>query len=78
MSKHGKRKACIFESCMKYPTFNFEGTKPPVYCKQHAEDGMLYVRSKRCLDDFCTKSPHFDFEGIKRRCTASNMLRTAC
>ncbi|CAM9457002.1 unnamed protein product [Laminaria digitata] len=36
-----------------------------VYCKLHAEDGMVDVYLKRCLHDSCTKAPSYNFEGRK-------------
>ena len=46
-------------------SFNFDGIKAPAYCKQHAEDGMVDVRSKRCLHQSCVRHPSFNFDGIK-------------
>ncbi|CAN0418819.1 unnamed protein product, partial [Laminaria digitata] len=50
---------------MRRPRFNFEGSKTAVYCKQHAEDGMMVVNTKLCLYDSCNKRPSFSFEGIR-------------
>ena len=50
---------------MKAPTYNFEGSKPAAYCKQHAENGMVNVRSKRCLHDSCERQSGFNYKGCK-------------
>lgn len=35
------------------------------YCKQHAEDGMVNVRSRRCVHDSCARTPYYNVEGRK-------------
>ncbi|CAN0468805.1 unnamed protein product, partial [Scytosiphon promiscuus] len=32
---------CSHNTCKKESSFNFEGSKTPLYCKQHAEAGMV-------------------------------------
>ncbi|CAN0509465.1 unnamed protein product, partial [Scytosiphon promiscuus] len=44
-------------------SYSFPGNKTAVYCKQHAEDGMVNVRNKKCLHTSCTKRPLYNFEG---------------
>ena len=39
--------------------------KIAAYCRQHAEDGMLDVRSKRCSYKSCTTWPSFNVKGSK-------------
>ncbi|CAN0459157.1 unnamed protein product, partial [Scytosiphon promiscuus] len=39
------------------PSFNIAGSKKPLFCKQHAGDGMVDVRSKRCSHDACSRMP---------------------
>ena len=56
---------CLRDSCMKSPSFNFEGSKVPVYCKQHAEDGRVNVHNTRCSQDSCMMSPSFNVRGSK-------------
>ena len=56
---------CSHDSCMKKPYFNVEGSKTAVYCRQHADDGMVDVLSKRCSQDSCTKQPGFNFVGSR-------------
>ena len=36
-----------------------------VYCKRHAEDGMVDVRRKLCSITSCTNMPSFNFEDSK-------------
>ncbi|CAN0527672.1 unnamed protein product, partial [Scytosiphon promiscuus] len=45
---------CHHQPCRVSAGFNFEGSKPARYCKQHAEDGMVNVVGKRCVQDPCT------------------------
>ncbi|CAN0532641.1 unnamed protein product, partial [Laminaria digitata] len=42
-----RNKSCLHDSCTKRPGYNFKGTKA-AYCRQHAGDGMVDVRSKHC------------------------------
>ena len=42
-----------------------EGSKTAVYCRQHADDGMVDVCKKRCSHDSCTKVPTFNFQGSR-------------
>ena len=35
---------CLHDLCTKQPNFNFEGNKP-THCKQHVENGMVYVHT---------------------------------
>ncbi|CAN0472717.1 unnamed protein product, partial [Scytosiphon promiscuus] len=41
----------------KQPTFTTAGNKKPSYCKQHAGDEMIDVRTKRCSHDACSRFP---------------------
>ena len=56
---------CLQESCTKTPNFNVAGGVTAVFCKQHAEDGMVDVRCKRCAYDSCNTRPSFNYEGRK-------------
>ena len=40
---HVPARRCSHDSCTKRPSFNVEGSKTAVYCKQHAEDGMVNI-----------------------------------
>ena len=59
-------KRCLHDYCTKVPSYNLEGVKPAVYCKQHSEDGMVGVCGRRCLHGSCTKKPSYRFEGSYR------------
>ena len=48
----GKR--CLYRFCTKGPSFNLEGIKSSVYCKQHALGGMINVYHKHCSHPACT------------------------
>ncbi|CAM9987660.1 unnamed protein product, partial [Laminaria digitata] len=39
---------CSHDSCPRRPSFNFKGSKSAMYCKEHAEDGMVDIVTKRC------------------------------
>ncbi|CAM9209848.1 unnamed protein product, partial [Laminaria digitata] len=39
--------------------------KTPVYCKQHADDGLINVRSIICLPHSCKTPPNFNVDGSK-------------
>ena len=51
----GKR--CAHATCMKWPSFNVEGSKTPAYCKEHADDGMVNVCTRRSGTESCTAGP---------------------
>ena len=44
------------------PVNNVEGSKRAVFCRQHAEDGMLDARNRRCSYDSCTTRPLYNVE----------------
>ncbi|CAN0529609.1 unnamed protein product, partial [Scytosiphon promiscuus] len=52
-----RRRRCSHNTCIKGPCYNVEGNKTAVYCKQHAEDGMVAVCSRRCTHDLCIRAP---------------------
>ena len=54
------------DACTTEPTFNVKGVKQTVYCKQHAEGGMVDVCNKHCFHDSCTRKPSFIVKGIKQ------------
>lgn len=58
---------CHYRLCQTAATFNFEGgSKTGVYCKLHAEDGMVMVALKRCTHESCMKHPNFNVAGSKQ------------
>ena len=49
------------KKCTTQPTYNFEGEKKPIYCKEHKENGMINVlETRKCLK--CNKYPLYNFE----------------
>ncbi|CAN0505601.1 unnamed protein product, partial [Laminaria digitata] len=54
---------CSYDDCTTQPSFNVEGCKTAVYCRQHARGGMVNVYSRRCSHDSCTRQPSFNVEG---------------
>ena len=57
----------LCRKCRMQATFTFEGSKPAVYCKKHAEDGMVDIRSRCCSHESCTTQARFGFEGNKAK-----------
>lgn len=56
---------CSIDTRTKVPSFNDLGNKSAMYCKQHAEDGMVNVWGKRCFHASCTKRPNFNILGCE-------------
>lgn len=56
---------CSYESCLKRPSFNVQGSKGGLYCRQHAVDGMVDVCNRRCPTDSCNRRPNFNVKGSK-------------
>ena len=52
--------------CTRPSSFNVEGSKTAVYCKQHAEEGVGNVRSNGCMHDSCARQSEINFEGGKK------------
>ena len=50
--------------CNKRASFNVEGAKKALYCKDHQKGGMVDVIHKTCLE--CNKQPVFNVEGAKK------------
>ena len=59
-------KRCLNDTCTKHPSFGTEGSRLSLYCKRHAQNGMVYVRhTKRCLHYSCMKQPRYNIEASK-------------
>ena len=58
-----RSRRCSYDSCTKQSNFNVEGSTTAVYCKAHAEEGMVNVCARRCLYDSCMKRPTLNYEG---------------
>lgn len=54
------------ENCTRRSSFNVASIPNPLYCKQHAVDGMINVRTTNCSQDGCTIQPSFNVLGSKR------------
>ena len=52
-----RSKRCLHDSCSKYPSFNVAGRKKAIFCKEHAENGMVCVRNQHCSHDACIRFP---------------------
>ena len=57
------RATCAHSECNKQPAFNVEGETKALYCKAHAKEGMVDIKSKRCAHSECNKHPAFNVEG---------------
>lgn len=51
---------CAHDSCAKRASYRGEGSKIPVYCQQHAEHGMVDVRTRPHLNGSRTTKPAQD------------------
>ena len=51
------------KKCKKIPCFNKPGEKGGLYCKDHAEVGMVDVTNRQCAHTDCTTSPTFNISG---------------
>ena len=60
-----RMRRCVHPQCMKFASYNLEGSKTAVFCKQHSEDGMVNVISLRCSHVSCTRQPSFNAEGSR-------------
>ena len=57
-----KSNVCIEESCNKSPSFNYIGTKIPLYCSSHKLDDMIDIVHKKCTYKNCIKYPCFNYK----------------
>jgi hypothetical protein len=56
---------CIENKCKKSPGFNFANEKSRLYCKTHAKEGMVDIKTKKCLELNCVKQPCYNVFGEK-------------
>ncbi|CAN0020330.1 unnamed protein product [Ectocarpus sp. 6 AP-2014] len=56
---------CRAPQCTRCASFNTEGGKTAMFCRQHAEEGMVDVAHKRCAQAGCTQHPTFNNQGSK-------------
>ena len=55
-----KSKRCIYEGCMKQPTFNLSTETKSLYCAEHKLKNMINVKDKLCTHEGCMKIPLFN------------------
>ena len=60
-----RSKRCSHDSCTTQPSYNVAGSKTAIYCKQHAENGMVKISVKHCSYDSCRRRPNFNVKGKK-------------
>lgn len=58
-------KQCSIDSCTKRPSFNRVGSMTAVYCKYHADEGMVNVWSNRRSHQSCGKRTLLNVAGTK-------------
>ncbi|CAM9580575.1 unnamed protein product [Laminaria digitata] len=56
---------CSHGTCRRPSAYGVESSQAAVFCKQHAEDGMVLISRKRCSRDMCAKGSSFNFEDSK-------------
>ncbi len=56
----------ICRDCKKHANFNFKSLKEAMFCKLHAEPGMVNIVSKRCEFDDCETIPNYNFKDQKK------------
>jgi hypothetical protein len=56
---------CKNPDCNKYAIYNFADKKSPIYCKNHIEDGMIYIINNKCIK-CCLKQSYFNYANEKR------------
>jgi hypothetical protein len=54
---------CKFENCKTRASYNMEGQKKALYCKEHRKHNMVNVKSKTCIEPNCKTQPSFNIEG---------------
>ncbi len=51
---------CHSPGCKKQASFNYEGQKGGLYCVEHKDNDMVYVRNPLC---HCGKQPSYNYDG---------------
>lgn len=54
---------CIYEGCIKYPVYNYDGQSKAIYCNQHKLDNMVDVKHTKCHHVNCIKRPVYNYNG---------------
>jgi hypothetical protein len=58
--KKGNHKKCIYENCIKQPTYNLPTEIAGIYCSEHKNPDMIDVVHKKCYELNCNKIPNFN------------------
>ena len=56
---------CTTEGCDKESSSGVAATRASKYCAQHANNGMIDVRSRKCRTGGCVKPPSFGVAGAR-------------
>lgn len=59
-------KKCIFNSCVKQPSYNYEGEKKALYCVDHKLETMVDVKSNICKKEACYKYASYNFSNLTK------------
>ena len=57
---------CQYGDCEKTPSYNYVGKTKRLYCKLHAELGMVNVKNPRCKHPECKIKPCYNKEGERK------------
>lgn len=52
----------LWACCTREPSFNLEGSKMVIYCKQHAGAGMVNLLRRYCSQNTCATIERFNIE----------------
>lgn len=60
-----KEKRCAKENCRKRALFGLQDTGIPIYCSEHAYEGLVDVLTKKCEADSCRTEPQYGMAGTR-------------
>lgn len=63
---------CSYDGCKTRATYNFKGSKTPIYCAKHKEKLMVNIFNNVCEYKDCILKPMFDIKGGKGRFCVSH------
>lgn len=63
---------CIYNCCKKQATYNDDGHKKGIYCKEHKFENMINVVSQVCVHDGCRRIPIYNIEVKKKDYIVAN------
>jgi hypothetical protein len=69
-----KNKRCIYENCMKQPTYNLPTETKALYCFEHKTPDMINVSNKNCQHAKCKETAIFGFINKRSQYCLSHKL----